>query len=372
MKKASLIIIVASVFASTSLAAIEPSFQGLNFLDMGGRAVSADGSVVVGIYTGDGGLEAFRWTSDGGKVGLGVLSGDTQSAAFAVSADGSVVVGNSTGLQGKSEAFRWTSDGGMVGLGDLANYAYDVSADGSVVVGSGGDMLEEAFRWTSDSGFVGLGHLGDGGFLTEAFAVSADGSVVVGRSIGAIDSKCEAFRWTSNGGMVGLGHLDGDSYSAAHYVSVDGSIVVGSSALDSNSGERGEGEAFLWTSDGGMVGLGVPSGYTSSYANAVSADGSVVVGGVSIGEHQNRRSEGFLWTSDGGMQNLQEVLEGYGLDLTGWSSLFALDISADGTTITGWGSHDGLTDAWIATIPEPATLLLLGLGGLIIRRRRKP
>lgn len=88
----------------------------------------------------------FRWTSDGGMVGLGDLPGGSFfSRAFAASADGSVVVGvsDSGPLAEDDEAFRWTSTGGMVGLGDLlgggfSSAALDTSADGSVVAGISG------------------------------------------------------------------------------------------------------------------------------------------------------------------------------------------------------------------------------------------
>jgi probable HAF family extracellular repeat protein len=58
-------------------------------------------------------------------VTLGDLAGgDCYSKARAVSADGTVVVGMGTSDSG-SEAFLWTAGGGMVGLGDLpGGYSY--------------------------------------------------------------------------------------------------------------------------------------------------------------------------------------------------------------------------------------------------------
>ena len=47
-------------------------------------------------------------------------------------------------------------------------------------------------------------------------------------------------------------------------------------------------------------------------------------------------------------------------------------ISADGMTIVGSGTNpDGLREAWVATIPEPATLSLLMLGCLTLLTRKR-
>jgi hypothetical protein len=50
-----------------------------------------------------------------------------------------------------------------------------------------------------------------------------------------------------------------------------------------------------------------------------------------------------------------------------------MGISDDGLTIAGNGDNSyGNYEGWIVTIPEPATLLLLGLGSLaLLRKRRK-
>jgi len=80
-----------------------------------------------------------------------------------------------------------------------------------------------------------------------------------------------------------------------------------------------------------------------------------------------------IWDSVNGMRALRDVLiYDCGLDLTGWSLDGATGISADGLTIAGNGSNpSGNDEAWVAVIPEPATLGLLSLGGLgLIRRKR--
>src|SRR5262245_56570228 len=76
--------------------------------------------------------------------------------------------------------------------------------------------------------------------------------------------------------LQSLGDLPGGGfYSRANAVSADGSVVVG----NSDSGKGQFGEAFRWTAAGGMVGLGdLPGGDFYSDATGVSADGSVVVG----------------------------------------------------------------------------------------------
>ena len=119
-----------------------------------------------------------------------------------------------------------------------------------------------------------------------------------------------------------------------------------------------------------MVSLGVlPGGTFTSQAWGASADGSVVVGSG----YSASGLEAFVWDSTNGMRELDQVLADLGIvDLTGWTVTQAYGVSGDGLTIVGHGKNpSGSLEAWIATIPEPSTglLVMTGLLGLASYRR---
>jgi uncharacterized membrane protein len=101
--------------------------------------------------------EGFRWTEEGGMIGLGDLpGGHFFSSASAASGDGSVVAGLGHSEAGY-EPFLWRADTGMRSLTDMLvndfdldlagwtlGQAYDLSDDGLTIVGSG----------TNPSGFM--------------------------------------------------------------------------------------------------------------------------------------------------------------------------------------------------------------------------
>lgn len=326
--------------------------------------VSADGSVVVGYvqvtstWFPEG--EAFRWTADEGMAS--VMAG---GFARGVSSDGSVIVGSSTCCFGP--AFRWTSEAGPIAfgsnLGEGSTLAFAASSDGSVIVGSHNG---QASQWTSEHGLITL-DLRPGAISSAASDVSADGSVIVGgRDTGAAQ---QGFRWTADGDVILLGDLPGGSFgSTATGVSADGSVVVGWSYAGPAIGTA---EAFRWTSDGGMVGLGdLPGGVRASYAHDISADGSIIVG---YGESANGQ-EAFVWDAANGMRSVSDLLTGLGVDLTGWTLTSANAISADGTTIVGNGINpSGRSEAWLARIPvpEPTTSMML-TAAIILAAFRRP
>lgn len=351
-------------------------FLGLGDLPDGGfqsqaRGVSGDGTTVVGDGWSDTGIEAFRWTLADGMIGLGHLPGSTASSqAWGISSDCTTIVGYAT-AGNCYEPFRWTASEEMVSLGLLpggqwGGMAWGASADGSVVVGySDTDtVFMQAFQWTHAGGMVALPDLPGGDDFSEALGVSADGNVVVGQ--GTSGAGIEACYWATRE-VVGLGSLPGGEHrSQARAASANGAVIVGGSRSESSGTDAWE--MFRWTAQDGMVGLGdLPGGGFDSFAYDVSADGAVLVG---FGESQNGRAAA-VWDAEHGLRSLCDVLGGDGVDLSGWSLTVATGVSDDGLTIVGYGTNpNGDTEAWLAHIPEPATLSLLMLGLTAALRRR--
>jgi probable HAF family extracellular repeat protein len=135
---------------------------------------------------------------------------------------------------------------------------------------------------------------------------------------------------TALGGAMfqGLGDLPGganpprsDGFeSFAYAVSADGSTVVGASwsALGT--------EAFRWTRSTGMVGLGQLAGQPQSWAYGISADNSTIVGGG--------LTDAFRWNASEGMVSIGHMPGGTG-------GCFANAVSADGSVIVGTGTTNG-------------------------------
>jgi probable HAF family extracellular repeat protein len=170
--------------------------------------------------------------------------------------------------------------------------------------------------------FIDLGTINESANnYSEATALSADGLVVVG-NFGQSSSQNtrEAFRWSEQTGMVGLGQLNSSSYSFAHGASADGSVVVGHVGTGNPIGV-----AFVWTQSTGLLTLPAAASPTV-IAKDVSADGSTIVGYTHDGEFAAIR-----WTKQGDVYDQAEKL---GMPNHIRSS-FAFKTSADGQTVAG-------------------------------------
>ncbi len=156
-----------------------------------GNAISADGRYIAGWSdaadnSGNPPIQAYRYDRHTGTVtGLGSLSGGQfRSEALGISADGTVVAGVSSSEGGANQFFRWTESGGMEGTGLFFSSGQVVrmalSGDGQYIVSS---TNGRAFRWSLEAGLEYLDELAPelaGWTFTVATGVSNDGRVIAG------------------------------------------------------------------------------------------------------------------------------------------------------------------------------------------------
>jgi uncharacterized membrane protein len=248
-------------------------------------------------------------------LGIPVESSSNPPVALAVSADGTVVVGSATfDPTDEAEPYRWTQATGMVRLLGpsgkvISGAATGVSGDGSVIVGSNGG----AFRWTASTGAVVL-NPSAANPLDTASAISEDGSVIVGTKEvepHTVFSSYDGYALSGTTLTTVPPDPGGDNNGQPSAVSANGSVVVGGYF-------RSFDEAFRY--ENGVV---TPlTQYFDSGARAVSADGSVVVGDY----NNNSLDEGFMWTAQGA--SVLPLPSGY-------VTSDAAGVSGDGSTIVG-------------------------------------
>jgi uncharacterized membrane protein len=126
--------------------------------------------------------------------------------------------------------------------------------------------------------------------------------------------------------FTGVGDLPGGFFSSnVNAVSADGSTVMGFS--QDTIGDA----AFRWTRAQGMVPMGLsPEGRRLRYATDASADGSVIVGHSYANAPSALDARAFRWTASGGAQDI-------GLLPSGENSSLATGVSAEGNVVVGYG-----------------------------------
>ncbi|ANH78597.1 hypothetical protein Cs308_0426 [Candidatus Chlamydia sanziniae] len=232
--------------------------------------VSEDGSIIVGMSSiGSGMYHAVKWDNDV-LIDLGTLSTGVDSEAQAISADGRVIVGNASEELGITVAVKWENDAIAVlpyAEGGAQSFANAVSGDGSIIVGTSitPEWLSSAVKWEKDTATF-LGTLG--GNVAIAVGISKDGKTIIGSSE-TDRAEVHGYAYT-NGTMQDLGTLGG-IYSLAKGISADGKVIVGEATISTH-----QRHAFQYV-NGTMIDLGTLGGEESS-ANAISTDGKIIVG----------------------------------------------------------------------------------------------
>jgi len=272
---------------------------------------------------------------------VGVAPGSSGSLGTSLSADGGIALGAST----SGIAYTWTRENGRYDFGlepGMPSWIapYDLSDDGGILAG---EMIvsgqNRAFRRVGNGPLVNLGALATF-HRSKARGISGDGGTVVGSSEFGTSSGI-AFRWTEQGGMQGLGYVrPGGTFSQANAISRDGTTIIGISYTN------GVYDAFVWRDGPGMLGLPRLPGSSpnsTAQADAVNTDGSVIVG--SSYSPVTLQASAVRWTT-AGVESLGSV--------TGYPRSHAYAVSGSGDLIAGdlFSSLTGLPNTVFLWTPQ--------------------
>ncbi len=250
-----------------------------------------------------------------------------------MSDDASIVVG--VGPYGTPNLY-YTEAGGAVVIGDGCSSGLPaISGDGTTIVGCNVDANGKwnAAKWLGGTSWLDLGTV-DGGvscdaFLSGAYGVNQDGSLAVGLLYLPQLCKANAGTWDLvNGGATVLpAEFGNTTYSRANAVNADGSVIVG--WQDQQTGER---VAAKWVNGVEEIIL-TPAGGFNGEALAVSGDGQSIVG---INYNWGGK-EAWLWRPNTGVM----PIDGLKGDFT------ATDVSDEGRVVVGYAQKAFSTRAFI-------------------------
>lgn len=218
-----------------------------------------------------------------------------------------------------------------------------ISGDGRVVAGYSSTTNFSAvnsFTWTVAGGradFGGAAGTWPGAIST---AISGDGQTVTG-----IDQDtARIFRWSSSTGFQSIDGMSGYTDTFARAISGDGTVIAGD-ARNGGGTTPPVGPAFRWTEAGGYQSLGtLPGGGARVDVGGMSRDGNVIVGTNSQTGFGPLHS--FIWTTDGGMQALEPSINSPFFESSGRG------VSGDGLVAFGSGNVPGSSHPFRWTVAD--------------------
>jgi uncharacterized membrane protein len=320
-----------------------------------------------------------QWTPEAGWQLLADPFPSNTSASFvtgrAISDDGRVIGGSqhaeATGAL--RNACLWTNHGSTVqmlpffpgAVGHPNVGLNSLTADGSIGYGFDRDTIGIAcFRYTAQGGLVKIDYLhADDSFSTPAaHGISADGRVMVGTSTGGA-SLLGAFRYDytgvgpSQGTLTQLPALPGGTTTTTLIITPDATTIYGTS----DSPDFPNGQFVRWRNGGAAEALGMPTTdpiMTPNNLAGVTDDGSAMVVSVGLADGSNMTAHVF---NRHGWSDLQPALARGGAKLDGWVIDAVLGCSNNGRVLYGSGQHNGQQEAWVAVVP-PGFLRSAGAG----------
>jgi probable HAF family extracellular repeat protein len=352
--------VVISLFLNTSAIAYR------QIIDLGpGTAYSINDN---GQVVGKSGDHAFLYkSSDGSKIDLGTL-GDSQSVAYSINNAGRIV-GQADGW-----ACLFDSTGGgtnnLLGGTGFGGIAYSIN-NSDRIVGASGNGHACFFSLFRDLGTLNLD------MTSTAYSINDNGRVVgisrLTNTSGTGGRAC-LFDPSGQGDNTYLGGLGGFG-SEAYSININ-DLIVGEAALyrDPLSTDPLISHACIFDSTGGRnnTDLGTLGG-GGSCAEFVNSNDQIVgyaydiIGGPPSSPyiHSNFRACLFDPTGQENNIDLNTLIDPH----SGWILKGARCINNSGWIVGSMINTNDETHAFLLT-PEPATLLIFGLGAALLRKRK--
>jgi probable HAF family extracellular repeat protein len=348
----------------------------LNVIDLGtlgGRqscaySINENGQIVGWAANSSGYRRAclFDPTGNGANTNLGVLGDSyTHSAASAINGNSQIVgvASINNPIRNRACLFDNTGNGANKDLGTLGgttSWANSISNGGQIVGwanNTSGNYRACLFDATGHGANTDLGTLGSNDSWAES--INDNGQIVGHAYTSASAIRACLFDPTGGGANIDLGTLGGGGSQA---FSINESSQIVGWAYNSSGYHR----ACLFDSTGGGANkdLGSIAGYNYSFAECINDNGQIV-GEAMISDYSTYHACLFDPTGQGRNVDLNALID----PSLGWTLSFAYGINNNGW-IEGQGIHNGQTRAFLL-IPEPATLLIFGLGSLAAMRRRR-
>lgn len=288
-----------------------------------------------------------RITADGLKIGM---SRGYLGVATSVTAWGSATttrlsnVGAATPSDGYWDAPRMTADGSKAACS---------LNDGTAATWTGGPP-------------PGTGTVLSG--LATVVDMSPNGRFILGTNTSGNPAVLD----TNDSSVNALPNPSGDTIRGSFAVA-DTGRVVGASNGGGNSNLR---RTIIWNYVSGSYGTPTAYGTSRNEGGTISADGSI----VSVRKYETYKGMlenhfYVLYPDTGTMTHLETLLSAAGVTVPAGDVILSTDgsgISPDGLTFCGETYYTGSSekDGFFATLPEPASLMLLVLGLPFLRRRR--
>jgi uncharacterized membrane protein len=334
------------------------------------RSINDSGQIVGGSNS-NGRAYLFDRTGNGANIDLGA------GTAYSINNSGLIVGSSGGSASGYACVFDSTGNGNNTELGQ---YSGNTLSYGTAYSVNNSSKMAGEFHYSGGSSgacifnspFLKLGNSNRVAYplndSSRAFAINDSGQVAGSASFKFYNSPpltptyyhaC-LFDQTGGGANIDLGALG--VYNASTALSINNSgQIVGRAYYTSNFVYYSRACLFDSTGNGNNIDLGALDNYTNSGAQAINDIGQIVGYAVS-----SSGSHACLFDSTGGGANLDLNML---IDpSSGWTLTYAYDISNNGW-IVGQGTLNGQDHAFLLEVPEPATILLISLGGLALRKK---